>query len=109
VEGDIGIVQTENRGIRPKVDAKDAERVENLEVAMLVSFYLKGAVGMKGRCFSWIPEDTNLGDELVLVMLAREISSGHSIEYVGMRERRWGIGRGALILHLMDSLYLCQR
>jgi hypothetical protein len=106
VEGDIGIVQTENRGIRPKVDAKDAERVENLEVAMLVSFYLKGAVGMKGRCFSWIPEDTTLGDELVLNMLAREIGSGHSIEYAGMRERRWGIGRGELILHLLETPFI---
>jgi predicted metal-dependent HD superfamily phosphohydrolase len=47
-----------------------------------------------------------LGDELVLNMLAREIGSGHSIEYAGMRERRWGIGRGELILHLLETPFI---
>lgn len=105
LDRDIGIVETKNGRVRPEVNTEITKRVEYLEVAVLVGFNVKGAIGVEGWGFGRVAKDAALGDELVLDVLARKVRRGRAIKDAGVRKWRWGVGRVPLLLRITASSF----
>jgi hypothetical protein len=80
LDRDIGIIETKSGRVRPEVNTEITKRVEYLEVAVLVGFNVKGAIGVEGWGFGRVAKDAALGDELVLDVLARKVRRGRAIK-----------------------------